>query len=65
MESNPVQWNPKLMAVHPVHEGEDEDPAREEAHKDHDAIEFVQPGVVKTQLEVRRADKMEEVMTPK
>lgn len=53
MEGHHVQGNPKLSAVHPVHEGEDEDPTREEAHKDHDAVEFVQPGVVKTQLDVR------------
>lgn len=55
MEGHPVQRNPKLLAVQPVHEGEDEDPTREEAHEDHDAIEFVQPGVVETQLDVRRA----------
>lgn len=54
MEGHPVQRNPKLLAVHPVHEGENEDPTREEAQQDNDAIEFVQPGIVETQLDTRR-----------
>lgn len=53
VEGHPVQGNAKLSTIHPVHEGEDEDPTREEAQKDHDPVEFVQPGVVKTQLDVR------------
>lgn len=48
-----MQGNPKLLAVHPVHHREDEDPAHEEAHQNHDAIEFVKPGVVETQLDDR------------
>lgn len=53
MEGHSVQRNPKLLAIHPVHEGEDEDPTHEEAQKDRYAIEFVQHGVVKTQLDVK------------
>lgn len=48
-----MQGNPKLPAVHPVHEGEDQDAAREEAHEDHDAVESVQPGVIVAQLQVQ------------
>lgn len=53
MEGHPVQGNPKLLAVHPVHEGEDEDPTHKEAQQNHDAVEFVQPGVVETELDPR------------
>lgn len=48
-----MQGNPKLSAVHPVHEGEYQDAAREEAQEDHDAVDSVEPGVIKAQLEVQ------------
>lgn len=50
MEGHSVQGNPKLLAVHPVHEGEDQDPTREETQENHDAIDSVQPRVIKAQL---------------
>lgn len=53
VKGHPVQGNPELLAVHPVHVGEDEDPTHEEAQKDHDAVDFVQPGVVEAQLDVK------------
>lgn len=53
MEGHSVQGNPKLLAVHPVHEGEDQDPTHEETQEDHDAIDSVQPGVIKAQLDIR------------
>lgn len=53
MEGHSVQGDPKLPAVHPVHEGEDQDPTCEEAHEDNDAIDPVQPGVIKAQLDIR------------
>lgn len=51
MEGHSVQGNPKLPTVHPVHEGEDQDPTREETHEDKDAIDSVQPGVIEAQLD--------------
>lgn len=50
MKGHPVQGDSKLLAVHPVHEGKDQDPAREETQEDHDAIDSVQPRVVEAQL---------------
>lgn len=53
VEGHPVQGNPKLAPIHPVHEGEDQDAACEETHEDHDAVDSVQPGVIKAQLQVQ------------
>ncbi len=53
VEGHFVQGNPKLPAVHPVHVGEDQDPTREEAQEDDDAIDSVQPGVIEAQLDIR------------
>lgn len=53
VEGHPVQGNPKLLPIHPVHEGEDEDATREETQEDHDAVDSVQPGVIKPQLQVQ------------
>lgn len=53
MEGHSVQGDPKLPAVHPVHEGEDQDPTREEAQEDDDAVDPVQPGVIEAQLDIR------------
>lgn len=53
VEGHPVKGNSKLPPVHPVHEGEDQDAAREEAHEDHDAVDSVQPGVIVAQLQVQ------------
>lgn len=50
MKRHFVQRNPKLLAVHPVHEGEDQDPTDEETQEDDDAIDSVQLGVVQAQL---------------
>lgn len=57
MEGHSVQGNPKLPAIHPVHEGEDQDPAYEETQEDNDAIDSVQPGVIKAQLHIRGQEK--------
>lgn len=46
-----MQGNAKLLAVLPVHEGEDEDPTGEETQEGNDAIDSVQPGVMETQLD--------------
>lgn len=51
MKGNFVQGDPKLPTVHPVHEGEDEDPAQEETQKDNDAIDLVKSGFIKAQLD--------------
>lgn len=48
-----MQGDPKLLPIHPVHEGEDEDATREETQEDHDAVDSVQPGVIKPQLQVQ------------
>ena len=53
MEGDSLQGNPKLLAVHPVHEGEDQDPTRKETQEDNDAIDSVQPGVIEAQLDIR------------
>lgn len=53
MEDHSVQGNPKLPAVHPVHEGEDQDPTHEESQEDDDAVDPVQPAVIEAQLDVR------------
>lgn len=53
MEGHSVHGNPKLLAVHPVHEGEDQDPTRKETQEDNDAVDSVQPGVVKAQLDIK------------
>lgn len=50
MKGHPVQGDSKLLAVHPVHEGKDQDPTREETQEDHDAVDSVQPRVVEAQL---------------
>lgn len=52
MEGHSVQGNPKLPAVHPVHEGEDQDPACKETQEDNDAVDSVQPGVIEAQLDI-------------
>lgn len=46
-----MQRNPKLPAVHPVHEGEDQDPAHKEAQENDDAVDHVHSAVVKAQLD--------------
>ncbi len=53
MEGHSVQGNPKLTPVFPVHEGEDHDPTHEETQEDDDAVDSVQPGVIKAQLHAR------------
>lgn len=53
VEGHSVQGNPELPAVHPVHEGEHQDPTREEAQEDDDAIDSMQPGVIEAQLDIR------------
>lgn len=53
MEGHSVQGNPKLPAVHPVHEGEEQDPTGEEAPEDDDAVDPVQAGVIEAQLKIR------------
>lgn len=45
-----MERDPKLPAVGPVHEGEDEDATDEEAQEDHDAVDSVQTGVIEAQL---------------
>ena len=57
MEGHFMHRNSKLPAVHPVHEGEDGDPTRKETEEDNDAVEPVQPGVVKAQLDIRGQEK--------
>ena len=41
MEGHSVQGDLELPAVHPVHEGEDQDPTREERQEDNDAVDSV------------------------
>lgn len=53
VEGHHVQGNPELLPVHPVHEGEDQDAAREETHEDQNAVDPVQPGVIEAQLKVQ------------
>lgn len=53
MEDHSVQGNPKLTTVHPIHEGEDQDPTHEESQEDDDAVDLVQPAVIEAQLDVR------------
>lgn len=50
MKGHLLQGDPKLPAVHPVHEGEDEDSASEEGQEDHEAVDFVQAGVIEAEL---------------
>lgn len=50
MEGHAVQRDPKLPAVHPVHEGENQDPAYEETQEDDEPIDPVQPGAIQAQL---------------
>lgn len=60
VEGHSVQRNPKLPSVHPVHEGEDQDPTGEETQQDDDAVDSVQPGVVEAQLGMRGTCQGEE-----
>lgn len=53
VEGHPVHGNPKLPSIHPVHEGEDQDAACEETQEDHDAVDVMQPGIIKAQLQVQ------------
>lgn len=48
-----MQRNPKLPAIHPIHEGEEQDPTCEEAEQDNDAVDPVESGVVETQLDMK------------
>ncbi|KAG7234993.1 hypothetical protein INR49_003192, partial [Caranx melampygus] len=49
-----VQREAKLLAVHPVHEREDQDATGEEAHEDDEAVELVKPGAVEAELLMSR-----------
>lgn len=40
-----------MPAIHPIHEGEEQDPTCEEAEQDNDAVDPVESGVVETQLD--------------
>lgn len=51
MEGHGVQGDAVVPAVHPVHVWEESDAAREEGEQYHAAIGFVQPTVLKSQLQ--------------
>ena len=54
MEGHAAQREPKLSAVRPVHEGEEQDPTGEEAQQDERAVDSVQSGVVQAELSGER-----------
>lgn len=53
VKGHPVQGDPKLPPIHPVHEGKNQDATYEETQQDHDAVDLMQPGVIEAQLQVQ------------
>lgn len=53
VERDGVERKAVMCSVHPVHVGEESDAAQEEAQEHHAAVQFVQPALLQTQLQVR------------
>lgn len=51
VEGHGVQRDAVMLAVNPVHVGEEGDAAREEGEQHHAAVSFVQPAVLKAELQ--------------
>lgn len=50
MEGHAVQRDAVVLAVHPVHVGEESDAAHKEGEQYHTAVGLVQPAVLKAEL---------------
>lgn len=66
VQGHGVEREAVVLAIHPVHVGEERDTAQEEAQQHHATVHFVQPAVLLTHLqgEIRdRVDKDKEYLT--
>lgn len=57
MEGHPVERDAVVVAIHPVHEGEECDAAQEEDEQHHTAVYLVQPALLEAELEDTKINK--------
>lgn len=60
MEGHAVERDAVVLAVHPVHVGEEGDAAHEEGEQHHAAVGLVQPAILKAELAEETKKKEEE-----